>query len=192
MNRLVYTTPSITSLFNGLSMSSFESYDLISMYVHVTPASTGIPLTCSDRNHNCRVKYGWNYTPIIYHMIPSTVYPGMPAAVAMNAMSCPNYKHEDQMPVDIRIDGTSFNLTDYYDIDSTLSTNSLIYVPGVAQTVQRNATGEVTAFFRGAGYAMNDTSTIETCLFDGVTCYRAKVLPSLTAISHNTGFAEGG
>ena len=39
---------------------------------------------------------------------------------------------------------------------------------------------------------MNDTSTIETCAYDDTTCYRVKVMPTVSAISHNAGHAEGG
>jgi hypothetical protein len=39
---------------------------------------------------------------------------------------------------------------------------------------------------------MNDTSTIETCAYDDFTCYRVKVMPTVSAVSHNAGHAEGG
>jgi hypothetical protein len=39
---------------------------------------------------------------------------------------------------------------------------------------------------------MNDTSTIETCSYDDVTCYRVKVMPTVSSTSHNNGHAEGG
>lgn len=95
------------------------------------------------------------------------------------------------MAVDIRIDGTSLNFTDY-DEDMNLSKNNYQFIAGMVKTAQRNATSELTAFFRGAGYAMNDTSTIETCLYDGITCYRLKVFPTVSAISDNDGSSKGG
>ena len=110
----------------------------------------------------------------------------------LNVAKAPNYKHADQMPIDIRIDGTSFDLSELYDTDSTLSSSKNHIVTGTVETEARNATSDVTAFFRGAGYAMNDTGTIETCQYDGVTCYRAKVMPTVSAISHNEGYAVGG
>lgn len=84
------------------------------------------------------------------------------------------------------------DLSALYDESSTLAKNALQYVTGQVMTEYRNATAEVTAFFRGAGNSMNDTTTIETCAFDGVSCYRVKVLPTVSAVSHNEGFAEGG
>ena len=50
------------------------------------------------------------------------------------------------------------------------------------KTDVRNATGEVTAFFRGAGYAMEDQATIETCTYED-SCYKVKVLPAITEVS---------
>lgn len=39
---------------------------------------------------------------------------------------------------------------------------------------------------------MNDTSTIETCLYDGISCYRLKVYPTVSAISDYDGSSMGG
>jgi hypothetical protein len=33
---------------------------------------------------------------------------------------------------------------------------------------------------------------METCAYDGVTCFKAKIMPTVSDISHNTGYAEGG
>ena len=96
------------------------------------------------------------------------------------------------MPLDLRIGGTSLDLSALYNSDSKLWANNRNYVTGIVETDIRNATAEVTAFFRGAGYAMNDTSTIETCAYDGVTCYRAKVMPTVSAVSHDEGYGAGG
>ena len=91
-NRLVYTTPAINTLFAGTTpMSDFESYDKVVMNLSVTTSVLGLELTCGAAN-NCKVKYEWNYTPIIYHMIPSMVYPGMTASVAINPKRAPWYK----------------------------------------------------------------------------------------------------
>ena len=125
-------------------------------------------------------------------MTPSIVYPGMTASVGINPKSAPNYKQANQLPIDLRIDGTSMDLSALYDEDSTLSKNKLQYVTGQVVSEYRNATAEVTAFFRGAGNSMNDTDTIETCAYDGVSCYRLKVMPTVSSVSHTEGFAEGG
>jgi len=91
----------------------------------------------------------------------------------------------------MKIDGTSFDFGDYYDETSSIHVNLVVTVTGVVKTEQRNPSGDVTAFFRGAGYAMSDTVLLPTCLYDGVTCYNVKVMPTVSAVSHNTGFAEG-
>ena len=88
-NRLVYTTPAINSLFAGSTpMSSFEGYDKVVMNLSVTTTVLGLQLTCRSSN-NCKVKYDWDYTPIIYYMIPSMVYPGMTASVGINPKKAP-------------------------------------------------------------------------------------------------------
>ena len=172
-------------------MSSFEHLDKVEMNLSVTTTVAGNRLTCSHANH-CKVKYEWDFTPIIYYMIPSIVYPGMQASVGIDPKKAPWYKHPSQLPIDLRIDGTSMDLSAIYDSDSTLPTDYMNYVAGTVQTDIRNATASVSAFFRGAGYAMNNTSTIETCAYDDVTCYRVKVMPTVGTISHSEGHAEGG
>ena len=49
----------------------------------------------------------------------------------------------------------------------------------------------MTATFRGAGYARNDTETLLTCNYED-ECYVVRVMPTVSAISHNEGYAEGG
>ena len=58
-------------------------------------------------------------------------------------------------------------------------------------TEGRNSSADVTAFFERVGYSYNSTAHCETCLFNG-TCYVAKVLPTITTVDYNTGFAAGG
>ena len=75
-NRLVSTTPSITSFFNHLTLSDFEQFDSIVMELQVTSTMTDNELTCSVPA-KCNVIYSWDYTPVIYYMVPAMVYPGM-------------------------------------------------------------------------------------------------------------------
>jgi hypothetical protein len=65
-------------------------------------------------------------------------------------------------------------------------------VTGKVNTEARSGASSVSAFFRGAGYARNDTNTLETCSYNGTDCYNVKVMPTVKTISHNQGFAEGG
>ena len=191
-NRLVYTTPAINTLFaGGMPLSSFESLDNVKMHLSVKTSVYDHHLTCAQK-HRCKVNYSWEYTPIFHYLVPSMVYPGMNATVALNPKNTPYYKHPDELPVDLRIDGTSIDLSEMYDNESILGRDSKAYITGTVKTDFRNANGAVTAFFRGAGYAMNDTDTFETCGFDDVNCYSAKVMPTVSSISHNAGHAEGG
>ena len=75
-NRLVYTTPAISTIFNGTPLSAFESVDKVTMNLSVTTLAMGNVLTCSSLS-KCNVVYSWSYTPIIYYMVPAMVYPGM-------------------------------------------------------------------------------------------------------------------
>ena len=94
-------------------MSRLENFDHIDMAVGVTKGDTGEELWCANTNA-CIVRYTWDYTPIIHKVVPPVVYPGLQAAVLLNPMKCPNYKREDELPIDLRIDGTAFNHTDPY------------------------------------------------------------------------------
>ena len=85
-NRLVYTTPAISTLFaGGMSLDSFESLDKVEMNLSVKTTVYAEQLTCAEgADSSCKVTYDWDYTPIIYYLIPSIVYPGMTATVGLN------------------------------------------------------------------------------------------------------------
>jgi hypothetical protein len=65
-------------------------------------------------------------------------------------------------------------------------------VTGKVNTEARNAASSVSAFFRGAGYAMYNNDTLPNCNYDATDCYAVKVMPTVSAISHSQGYAEGG
>ena len=87
-------------------------------------------LTCQSCSICCKVTYSWDWTPVLHYMIPAMVYPGMQATVAIDQKNAKVYKHEDQLPIDLRIDGTSMNLTEFHDEDSELNW----YVTGLVET----------------------------------------------------------
>ena len=100
-------------------MTNFEQYTELDMYLEVTK-SDGTKMSCSGAS-NCSIKYTWQYTPIIYHMVPAIVYPGMTVAVRLNPAKAPMYKREGEYMVDLRIDGTSLDLSQWYNYNNTLS-----------------------------------------------------------------------
>ena len=114
----------------------------------------------------------------------------MPVSVGINPKSAPNYKSAYALPVDVRIDGVSLNFTETYDEDDNLSKNTLNWATGTVNTDIRNATAGVTAFFRGAGNAMEDTTSLPTYLYDG-SSYIVKVMPTVSSVSHDYGYGEG-
>ena len=120
-NRLVFKTPSLSSLVNA-PLSDFESIAQVN-FITTVQTESGKSLTCGN---NCRIRYSWDYTPIIYWLTPAVVYPGMLVSVAMNAKNAPTYKSPNQYPVDIRIDDVSLDLNEtYYDIaNDNIPTNS--------------------------------------------------------------------
>jgi hypothetical protein len=130
-NRLVYTTPSISALFNDIPLSNFESFSTITMNLAVVPASSEKALTCAG---NCNVIYDWGYTPIVRYMIPSIVFPGIHASVAVNPKKAPYYKSSTQMFAGVKIDGVSLDFADYYDEEYNPGANSLVSVTGEVMT----------------------------------------------------------
>ena len=62
---------------------------------------------------------------------------------------------------------------------------------GRVKAIERNENGSLTAKYRGVGNSMHEKSSV-TCLYDGVTCYSVKVMPTISGISANAGYAEGG
>jgi hypothetical protein len=153
-NRLVYTAPPVNSLFN-LPLEVFEGHDEVNMFLEVTDKATDERHSCSQ-GRKCRVRYAWDHTPIIHNMVPAIVYPGMTASVRVEPRKAKDYKRENALPIDLRIDGTSFNLDGYYDTEGNIGGGAQL-VTGVVETDGRNEAAEVSAFFRGAGYAMHET-----------------------------------
>jgi hypothetical protein len=91
MNRLVYTAPDISTLFNGTPMTAFKSMNELNMYLEVVTPEFGQVLGCRDTSR-CRVRYAWSYTPVIYYMVPAIVYPGMQVTIGLNPKKAPGYK----------------------------------------------------------------------------------------------------
>ena len=97
------------------------------------------------------------------------------------------------MPIDLRIDGESFDLSANYDTTSTLW-SSREFVTGEVKAQRRNSNASLSAAFRAAGLSMMDQRTAKTCLYEGVgdNCYYVKVKPTITEVSSTTGYAKGG
>lgn len=181
-NRLTYSAPSISTLFN-LPEDNFRSFSSVKMNLEVKPGFLGgTSLGCDS---NCDVYYSWDYTPQIKYMVPSKVYPGMQASVVLNPARAPNYKHAKQLAVDARIDGTMLNVEGLFDEGFNFHAYGEVGWTGIVETQHANPDAEITAFYRGAGHSLLDKQTLPTCLFDDTTCYNAQVMPTVTSISHN-------
>ena len=62
---------------------------------------------------------------------------------------------------------------------------------GRASNNVRDSESELTAYFKGAGYAYEDPGA-RVYSYDGAESYLAKVMPTITSISANQGTSEGG
>lgn len=120
----------------------------------------------------------------------------MPTAL-INVKNTPNYRKAGQDLIDLRFEGTRVT----YDSGKTDGISENGYMDGlvngagarlsfVLNTEERNTTSAVTAFFRGAGYALQGNA-FDQCLLDG-TCYGVKLMPTVKSLSSNSGFANGG
>lgn len=126
-NRIVQTAPSISSFFNGTPLSDFEDFSQVDMTLELTKTSDGSVMACENSGH-CLVRYTWDYTPIIHYVVPQIIYPGMIPSVLIDTKKALNYKHADQLVMNIRFDGTSFNYTNGYtdnlaDTDYSMDNN---------------------------------------------------------------------
>ena len=104
IGKLVYSSPSISDLFNGLPVSDFEGYDRLDFTISFRDAETADTLVCSNAG-SCLVRYDWDYTPLLYYMSPPVMYPGMSVTAAVNPKATMNYKSAMYMAAEIRIDG---------------------------------------------------------------------------------------
>ena len=117
----------------------------------------------------------------------------MIASVGVQGKNARWYKKENELPIDLRIDGESFDLSAIYDTTSALW-HKREFVTGEVKARRRNSNASVSAAFRAAGKAMMDPVTSRTCLYEGVgdQCYDVKVKPTITEVSSTTGYAAGG
>lgn len=176
----------------NMPIETFRSLNSIDMQLSVIPTSHGDteqPLSC--HGDKCKVKYRWDYTPEIYALHPAVVYPGMEASMTLSMNKACEYKRANDMFADLRIDGTSFDISPWYSTDD-YNRGTWAYITGKVETDQRNSSAEVSAFFRGAGYARRVAEDMNHYSLDGSSSYQAKVMPTVSSISHNQGYAEGG
>jgi hypothetical protein len=160
------------------------------MFVDVVTTSNEQKLSCGDQKR-CKVNYSWAYTPEIHAVIPSMIYPGMTPTFAMSPHNAGAYKRDSDMFTQLRVDGTSVDLKEYYDEDNKFS-GGMHFFKGPVHSEERNSDASVSAFFRGTGYAMIDQKNYNTTLLDGESSYGVKVMPTVSSISSHQGFAEGG
>ena len=82
-------------------------------------------------------------------------------------------------------------MTEFYDEEDNIR-GGLNIVTGVVETDIKNSTASISAFFRGAGYAMHEKESYPTHSIDGLSSYGVKVMPTVSSVSQNFGYAQGG
>jgi hypothetical protein len=188
----------------GVSLEELKAFETVATTVEVDPASieptsfeftdevndNSVSLTCST--NKCGVTYKWAATPIMYRASPQVMYPGMWTSVHVNPRNAPNYKRSNEMPIDIRVDGTSLDHEYIIEDTTTLSKNGYNVLWGTVKNENRNANSDLSVYIRGAGYAYTNPATSKTCLIDGTGCYVTKTVPTVASVSASTGYTSGG
>ena len=187
--RLAYTVPAITDLALGTTMYDFLGFDDVTTYLRVGVDSD--TLKCSS-NNNCKVKYNWANTALLWYASPPVVHYGLKSSIYLNTKNAPQYKSETQMSIEVRFDGEAIDMEYDLGIDDVLSTYENMVVGGFSTNTVRNKDVDLKARFRGAGYAFNHELMSTNCKWDGSECYKAMVMPSITSISATGGYLNGG
>ena len=178
--RLSYSMPAATDLIPGTTIDNFKAFDSVQMTTQVQNSETGDVLACSD--DACNLQYSWDYTPIWYYTSPAVTYSGQKMNVYFNPMQTPNYKNSDEVPFEFKLDDQRINVTDTISTSSTLSKNTFQNIRGTVTTKARNQDVDFSVEFSGAGKALKNGASADTCLLDG-SCYTMKILPSIQGVS---------
>jgi hypothetical protein len=124
-------------------------------------------------------------------MSPSVTYPGQKVNIYVNPMEAPNYQSKNDLPIHIKLDGTRLDTTEYMDVGDKLDKGTLQYVRGTVQSRARNSNADLSVWFRGAGSALKNTASADTCNLDG-SCYSVRIMPTVDSVSASAGYTTGG
>lgn len=169
-------------------------YGNIDFELSFVDSASADTLVCGSASR-CKVKYNWNYTPLMYYMSPPVMYPGMLVTAALNPKLTMNYKQSTYHAVEVRINGEMLDFEDHFDKSTAFNNHQFSRVSGVQESRVRNNDMHPELWFFCAGYSYEWELTAKNCGTDAATladCYTAKVLPTIASISSNTGSSEGG
>lgn len=100
--------------------------------------------------------------------------------------------------IDVKIDDHEIDMNPWIDAESeeyTVNGWRANYIEGLVKTEWANNAAVVTGWMHGVGFAYNQQAASRTCSYDAADeddCYQAKVVPTITGLSANTGLTSGG
>ena len=147
---------------------------------------------------DCRIKANWDNTPLSYGLSPNVIYPGLKTVEMVNPMRVTTRKLTGTFlhKVDIKIDDVQINMNPFTDEEVTDEENltwyRTNYVEGIVMNELATTEANVVTWFHGAGNAYKVREASRTCTADGLDCYEARVMPTISSIDHATGYTTGG
>jgi hypothetical protein len=180
-----------TDLIPGTTMENFKAFETVKLTAEIENLQGGNTVAC-DNPANCEVSYSWDYTPIWYLMSPSVLYPGIKANLYVNPMKAPNYKVSTDLPIHVKLDGTRLDVSEYIDESTELSNSKVTYIRGTVMNTVRNDEVDLSVWFRGAGNALKNAASADTCNIDGTSCYDVRIMPTINSVSASAGYTSGG
>lgn len=198
--KLAYTAPALDAL-TGATKSYFNTINSLTVDTSVLTMAPGTEVwiydnQCkADSKNSCRLQYARWSTPTIYYLMQPVVYYTQVNQIIVNPWNNQNGLRRvgTDLPFEsITIDGTRWDTTEFYDVDSTLSGWTKNFIAGEVGNQKPNANSEVKMRWI-SGYAAHADYSMKVCAHDdGTNCYKAKTVPLITSISQSSGSMEGG
>lgn len=92
---------------------------------------------------------------------------------------------------DARIDGFTVDFEGFVNENTVLVANSRQQIRGKVGKVDPSSSATINMKFK-VGNTLSNEQTMLTCDYSNTTCYKAKVLPSVSSIDVSSGYATGG
>lgn len=169
-------------------MDYFQGEDSVTFTLGLidTDPETGeqTPINCPSATiNNCRLVMTRSMTPILSYMNPRVLYDGAELSFYLDPKAAQGYKTTTELYfTEVRINGQTVDFQDYVDTDTTINAWTRNQVKGVAKDSLPTAHASVNFKFK-AGDSLHDETLTNVCSIDGSTCYEAKVVPVIKAIS---------
>ena len=129
----------------------------------------------------------------MYYIQPQVVYYGSDISFYVDPKKAQDVITKGtEMPFqDARIDGFTVDFEGFVDDTSVLAGNSRQQIRGKVGKVDPTASATLNMKFK-VGDTLSNEQTMLTCDYSNTTCYKAKVLPTVSSIDVSSGYATGG